>query len=135
MADELRANVPTRLALEHIGSTGVPGMAAKDCLDLMIMVDDLASAGVEQRLGPHGYRRRPEPWNNSESAGGRAWPKQVFAPPVGARPCNLHVRTGRLSNATLSRPASSSPSCGWPSAKPDGRETSAIRLSEGLGVG
>lgn len=101
LADELRGNVHTSLAIEHIGSTAVPGMAAKDCLDLMIVVDDLATAGVEQRLAPQGYRRRPEPWNNLESAGGGAWPKQVFAPPVGARLCNLHVRTAGSETSRL----------------------------------
>lgn len=93
LAGDLRRAVPASLAVEHIGSTAVPGMAAKDCLDMMIVVDDLAGANAEQHLAPLGFRRRPEPWNNLESAGGREWPKQVYAPPVGARPCNIHVRT------------------------------------------
>jgi GrpB-like predicted nucleotidyltransferase (UPF0157 family) len=101
LADDLRAALPASLAVEHIGSTAVQGMAAKDCLDMMIVVDELSSAATEQHLAPLGYRRRPEPWNNLEPAGGREWPKLVYAPPVGARPCNVHVRTASSATARL----------------------------------
>jgi len=84
--------VPEAAAVEHIGSTSVPGLAAKDCLDMMILVHDLGSSGAEQALASAGYRRRPEPWNNAEEACGRDWPKMVFAPPVGGRAVNIHVR-------------------------------------------
>lgn len=84
--------VSTAAAVEHIGSTSIPGMAAKDCLDMMILVHDLRDSGAAQALGSAGYRRRPEPWNNVEQAYGRDWQKMVFAPPVGARTMNLHVR-------------------------------------------
>lgn len=39
-----------------------------------------------------GFRRRPEPWNQVENTGGRQWPKLVFAPPIGERAANVHVR-------------------------------------------
>jgi dephospho-CoA kinase len=89
---ELEAMVPDARAIEHIGSTSIIGMAAKPCIDLMIVVGDLATSLVEPSLTGAGYRRRPEPWNNSESADGRDWPKMVFAPPVGGPSCNIHVR-------------------------------------------
>ncbi|QDP98251.1 GrpB family protein [Microlunatus elymi] len=92
LISELRALVPDAIAFEHIGSTSIPGMAAKPCLDLMIIVDDLDASSAEQNLSRAGYRRRPEPWNNSESADGREWPKMVFAPPIDGRNCNIHVR-------------------------------------------
>jgi dephospho-CoA kinase len=38
------------------------------------------------------FRERPEEWNSSETLDGRAYPKRVFAPPVGGRPVNVHVR-------------------------------------------
>jgi GrpB-like predicted nucleotidyltransferase (UPF0157 family) len=38
------------------------------------------------------FRRRPEPWNRQETSYGIAYRKQVFAPAVGARSCNIHVR-------------------------------------------
>lgn len=88
----LRLAVPMALAVEHIGSTSVSGMWAKDCLDLMVVVNDLATTDAEQRLVDLGFRRRPEPWNNDEPADGRLWPKMVFAPPVGGRRVNVHVR-------------------------------------------
>jgi len=92
LAELLAAAVPSALAVEHIGSTAVPGMAAKDCLDLMIVVRDFEASEVEPNLVRLGYRRRPEPWNNTEPAEGEDWPKLVFAPPIGGRSCNLHVR-------------------------------------------
>lgn len=93
LADELSKVVASAVAVKHIGSRSVPGMAAKDCLDMMVVVDDLASSDAEPSLTAIGYRRRPEPWNNVESANGRDWPKLVFAPPVGGRSCNIHVRS------------------------------------------
>jgi len=89
---QLRQLVPSAVTVEHIGSTSIPGMSAKDCLDMMILVADLASTDAEQRLTEAGYRRRPEPWNREEPAEGRLWPKMVFAPPVGGRRVNIHVR-------------------------------------------
>lgn len=91
--------VPTAAGVEHIGSTSVPGMAAKDCLDMMVVVNDLVTSAVEPALTSAGYRRRPEPWNNLEEAGGSTWPKMVFAPPAGARSVNIHIRT--IGSATL----------------------------------
>lgn len=93
LVQELLGAVPAALGAEHIGSTAIAGMAAKDCLDLMILVEDLESSGVERDLTLLGYRRRPEPWNNLEPAAGQNWPKMVFAPPVGARTTNIHIRT------------------------------------------
>ena len=92
LAGALSELVSTAAAVEHIGSTAIPGMAAKDCLDMMILVHDLGDNGAAQALGSAGYRRRPEPWNNVEQAYEQDWPKMVFAPPVGARTVNLHVR-------------------------------------------
>ncbi|HEY0693303.1 MAG TPA: GrpB family protein [Kribbella sp.] len=92
LAAELQQLVPNAAEVEHIGSTSIPGMAAKDCLDMMILVADLTSTIAEQQLAAAGWRRRPEPWNNFEPGAGRDWPKMVFAPPIGARSCNVHVR-------------------------------------------
>lgn len=90
---QLAALVPAALAVEHIGSTSISGMAAKDCLDMMILVDELNDSNADAALTAASYRRRPEPWNNLEPAHGHQWPKLVFAPPIGARTCNVHVRT------------------------------------------
>jgi dephospho-CoA kinase len=84
--------VPDALRVEHIGSTSVPGLAAKDCLDAMVVVGDLGTTVAGERLVAAGYRRRPEPWNQQETSYGVACRKQVFAPAVGGRRCNVHVR-------------------------------------------
>jgi GrpB-like predicted nucleotidyltransferase (UPF0157 family) len=91
LADRLRDLLPDAVSVQHIGSTSVPGLAAKDCLDLMVQVHDLGS-GVAAALEREGYRRRPEPWNQQEVSFGTTCRKQVFAPAVGGRPCNIHVR-------------------------------------------
>lgn len=88
----LRALLPAAVSVDHIGSTSVPGLAAKDCLDVMIQVRDLDTARIGTALEPLGYRRRPEPWNQQETSYGTPCRKQVYAPPAGARSCNIHVR-------------------------------------------
>ncbi|WP_114558185.1 GrpB family protein [Desertihabitans aurantiacus] len=92
LATTLSRAVRSAVAVEHIGSTAVAGMSAKDVLDMMVVVPDPTASDVEHDLTWLGYRRRPEPWNNSEPAAGRHWPKMTFAPPVGGRAQNIHVR-------------------------------------------
>lgn len=49
------------LALEHIGSTSVPGLAAKPIIDLMGAVESLAAAeALEPVLAPLGYEYVPQ---------------------------------------------------------------------------
>lgn len=45
-----------------------------------------------------GYRRRPEPWNQTEQSFGQECSKLVFAPPAGARATNVHVRAAGAAN-------------------------------------
>ena len=58
----------------------------------MVLVDDLDTSDAGERLGAAGYRRRPEPWNQQETSYGVVCRKLVFAPAVGGRSCNVHVR-------------------------------------------
>lgn len=101
LAAELRAALgPYAPAVDHIGSTSVPGLCAKDCVDIQIRVAaPLDEALYVRLLGAAGYRCRPEPWNRTEVSGGRECRKLVFAPPVGARRCNVHVREAGGPNA------------------------------------
>jgi GrpB-like predicted nucleotidyltransferase (UPF0157 family) len=78
--------------VDHIGSTSVPGLAAKDCIDLQVRVDTLDEDKITGRFEKIGFRVRPEPWNRIEIAADRKWPKLVFAPPAGERASNVHVR-------------------------------------------
>lgn len=92
LATDLRELLPGAVCVDHIGSTAVPGLPAKDCLDVMVQVDHLDESGVASVLEARRFRRRPEPWNQQETSYGIPYPKQVFAPAAGARPCNIHVR-------------------------------------------
>jgi GrpB-like predicted nucleotidyltransferase (UPF0157 family) len=85
--------------IDHIGSTSVPGLPAKDCIDVQVRVTSLDEARIAARFEAIGFRRRPEPWNCSEISLGKGYRKLVFAPPVGARSCNVHVRESGGGNA------------------------------------
>jgi predicted RNase H-like nuclease/GrpB-like predicted nucleotidyltransferase (UPF0157 family) len=90
--DLLRSLLPDALTVDHIGSTSVPGLAAKDCLDLMVQVAALDEDAVVAALAPRGFRVRPEPWNRDEVTDGVTHRKQVFAGAAGGRRVNVHVR-------------------------------------------
>jgi GrpB-like predicted nucleotidyltransferase (UPF0157 family) len=42
----LRGLLPGAVRVEHFGSTSVPGLPAKDCIDLMVQVADLGESDV-----------------------------------------------------------------------------------------
>ncbi|WP_420000033.1 GrpB family protein [Streptomyces boninensis] len=79
-------------AIDHVGSTSVPGLAAKDCVDVQVLVDDIDEDRHIALMGAIGFRCRPEPWNRTEISFGEECRKLVFAPPIGARRCNVHLR-------------------------------------------
>lgn len=84
------------LGLDHIGSTAVPGLAAKDVLDLQLSVPDLAAAaGLEPALAGAGYPRVPaisadvpKPTHPDPAA----WAKRFHASADPGRAVNVHVR-------------------------------------------
>jgi dephospho-CoA kinase len=84
--------VAKRKVVEHIGSTAVPGLVAKDVIDVQVRVDVLDEHRVVDEFASIGFRRRLEAWNNIEPTRVGPVPKLVFAPPVGHRRCNVHVR-------------------------------------------
>jgi GrpB-like predicted nucleotidyltransferase (UPF0157 family) len=57
----------------------------------MVRVDSLATTDLSP-LAEAGFRERPEDWNRSERLGEATFPKRVFAPPIGGRPVNIHIR-------------------------------------------
>jgi dephospho-CoA kinase len=89
----------TAVAIDHVGSTSVPGLAAKDCIDIQVRVVAVDEQSAMALLTPIGFRRRPEPWNQSECSSGVTCSKLVFAPPIGARRCNVHIRRQDAPNA------------------------------------
>jgi GrpB-like predicted nucleotidyltransferase (UPF0157 family) len=48
-AERLRVLGPTLVTVHHIGSTSVPGLAAKPIIDLMPLVTDVADLDRERR--------------------------------------------------------------------------------------
>lgn len=92
LADRLAGSLGgTALAIDHVGSTAVPGLPAKDVIDVQMRVAALEKT-IESALAQLGFRARPEPWNRLEAIGDEEFPKRVFAPAAGDRPANVHVR-------------------------------------------
>jgi GrpB-like predicted nucleotidyltransferase (UPF0157 family) len=101
LAKILRASLGIlALRIDHIGSTSVRGLAAKDRIDIQITVANLDSS-VEEALNKVGYQRlkhlRDHPPSGMEAGAGE-WSKWVFKPPVDQRPTNLHVRVAGRPN-------------------------------------
>ncbi|MFD9882708.1 GrpB family protein [Streptomyces alboflavus] len=86
-------------AIDHVGSTSVPGLAAKDCVDIQVRVTTIDEARYVGLFAAIGFRCRPEPWNRVEISGRQECRKLVFAPPPGARRCNVHLRAEGGPNA------------------------------------
>jgi GrpB-like predicted nucleotidyltransferase (UPF0157 family) len=82
---------PMAVRVTHVGSTSVPGLAAKDCIDVQVEVQDLDEEPIAGRFAEIGFRLRPEAWNRMETTPRGTCPKLVFAPPRGERPSNIHV--------------------------------------------
>ncbi|MBZ2194686.1 dephospho-CoA kinase [Occultella gossypii] len=81
---------------EHIGSTAVPGLAAKDVLDLQLGVDTLADADrIAEALGRAGFPVRAGEWADTPKPNEpdpRRWDKRLHGNADPGRAVNLHVR-------------------------------------------
>jgi GrpB-like predicted nucleotidyltransferase (UPF0157 family) len=89
------------LRIDHIGSTSVPGLAAKDIIDIQITVavlNDGLNAAMEA-LGYHQpegvYRDHCPPTINTPES---EWEKWMFKPPEGQRRTHTHVRVQGRAN-------------------------------------
>jgi dephospho-CoA kinase len=88
------------LAVDHIGSTSVPGLIAQDVIDLQIGVLELSDAddaGFARALADQGFPRAEGEDNTSENAlpwidEGNAWHKRLHCSADPGRVVNLHVR-------------------------------------------
>jgi GrpB-like predicted nucleotidyltransferase (UPF0157 family) len=86
---------PMALRIDHIGSTSVPGMAAKDVIDIQVTVAELLPevAGAMSQAGfemhsrfatdhvPPGLDPEPDQWS-----------KMLFKQPPGQRRAHIHIR-------------------------------------------
>lgn len=86
---------PLALRIDHIGSTSVPGLGAKDVIDIQISVQQLTPE-IQQRLIAAGYEYRGAHTHDhvplGEDDDPSLWAKFVFCEPNGQRRANVHVR-------------------------------------------
>ena len=79
---------------DHIGSTAVPGLPAKDILDLQLTVPALTdAAAISDALSDAGFPRAEGEWGDDAQDGEGVWPKHMHFGGDPRRPVNLHVRS------------------------------------------
>ncbi|SDH68906.1 dephospho-CoA kinase [Arthrobacter subterraneus] len=87
---------PRVLGVDHIGSTAVPGLPAKDVLDLQLTVSSLRDADdLVDQLTAAGFPRLPGNWQDTpttETPDAEQWQKRLHCNADPGRPVNLHVR-------------------------------------------
>jgi GrpB-like predicted nucleotidyltransferase (UPF0157 family) len=101
IAEKIRDGLgPLALRIDHIGSTSVPGLAAKDVVDIQITVaaldEELLAAMQAIGFAQLSYLRdhRPPGAHGPESD----WEKWLFKPPEGTRRAHIHVRVQGRAN-------------------------------------
>jgi GrpB-like predicted nucleotidyltransferase (UPF0157 family) len=86
---------PLALRIDHIGSTAVPGLGAKDVIDIQVTVREL-DPEVTRRLLAGGYQHREAVTHDhvplGEDATPDLWAKLFFRQPEEQRRANVHVR-------------------------------------------
>lgn len=99
LARAIRAALGERaLRIDHIGSTAVPGLAAKDRIDVQVAVADLTDANP---LGAAGFVEfapvadHAPPWAEHDPG---EWQKRLFQSADAQRAANVHVRLDGRAN-------------------------------------
>ncbi|MEV4535030.1 dephospho-CoA kinase [Asanoa sp. NPDC049518] len=96
--DRLAARILRRAGLshriDHIGSTAVPGLPAKDVVDIMLTVDSLDEAdALAEPLTQAGFPRKPGVYQDRPKPPHPGpWEKRMHANADPGRRVNLHVR-------------------------------------------
>ncbi len=102
IAGEIRSALGSdAVRIDHIGSTAVPRLAAKDIIDIQVSVADInRNSNLVHRLKALGYDFRTHIKNDNLVGVESSSPelqKIFFRQPKGQRPANVHVREeGRL---------------------------------------
>ena len=91
------------LRIDHIGSTSVPGLAAKDVIDVQVTVRQLDGPTIAGALAPLGYAMhegiaRDHVPPGCEGDGEEEWRKLYCYPPAGQRRTHLHIRQAGRAN-------------------------------------
>jgi GrpB-like predicted nucleotidyltransferase (UPF0157 family)/RimJ/RimL family protein N-acetyltransferase len=96
---------PLALQIDHIGSTAVPGLAAKDVLDVQVTLADLDAAtlaAVTAALAGAGFVHRSDVTRDHRPPGASGpdgdWEKAYFQASPGERPAHIHVRAAGRPN-------------------------------------
>jgi GrpB-like predicted nucleotidyltransferase (UPF0157 family) len=91
------------LRIDHIGSTSVPNLAAKDIIDIQVTVAALDADELSRALLPLGYTLAPgidhdhlPPGHDDDLP--QEWQKLYYRPPEGQRDTHLHVRQAGRAN-------------------------------------
>ncbi|HZS76102.1 MAG TPA: GrpB family protein [Ktedonobacteraceae bacterium] len=85
------------LRIDHIGSTSVPGLAAKDIIDVQVTVKDFTcTPQLEAALESLGYTIVPHITQDHVpplyAGPEKDWEKRYFRQPPDLRPMHLHIR-------------------------------------------
>ncbi|MGM0930932.1 MAG: dephospho-CoA kinase [Actinomycetota bacterium] len=96
LAERIRRTDPRILAVDHIGSTAVPGLPAKDVLDLQVTVASMADAdSAADALAAAGFPRWPGSWRDTAKPHHPEpgdWAKRLHGNADPGRPVNVHIR-------------------------------------------
>ncbi|MBQ4838035.1 GrpB family protein [Pseudoalteromonas luteoviolacea] len=88
------------VAIDHIGSTSVPGLAAKDVIDIQVSVKALDNPKIENALSEAGYRYRADITRDNligYNEDDLNMQKMYFREPQGQRKIHIHIReVGRV---------------------------------------
>ena len=101
LADHLRGALgEAARRIDHIGSTAVPSLAAKNVIDVQVTVASLSPA-ISERLERSGYRRCNVAGDHAPPTAAsdpREWVKWLYVEPENARRANVHVRVAGRAN-------------------------------------
>ncbi|AUH51180.1 hypothetical protein CXB49_10335 [Chromobacterium sp. ATCC 53434] len=89
------------LRIDHIGSTSVPGLAAKDVIDVQLTVAELDDEAVAGGLLAVGFELKPFDRDHLPPGGDDApaqWRKLFFREKTGQRRAHIHVRRAGSTN-------------------------------------
>ena len=104
---------PLALRIEHIGSTSVPGLAAKDVIDVQVSVASLELPGIGDKLRGAGFRPRDGLWGKDgywhdhvppgADPDPADWTKRYARGASGERRSHIHIRRAGAANERYAR--------------------------------